>query len=134
MSGAALGLVLLATGCTVREGVMADVSTVPVVYDSEPEFAYTRQPPPPPPQEAIPPSPGEGYAWVAGDWTWTPSGRWEWREGRWVQAEPGSVWVAGRWERKDEGRFDRVPGHWEKRAARRQSREHESRDGDHWHG
>ncbi len=118
ISGLTLGLALLAPACTIRGGLMTDASPMPVVYDNDAVIAYTRAPPPPPPEEAVPPSPGVGYAWVAGAWRWTPSGRWEWQGGRWVPAPRGSVWIPGRWERRDEGRFARVPGHWERRDDR----------------
>jgi hypothetical protein len=48
--------------------------------------------PPPIVVEKTIPSPGAGYAWIGGAWTW--NNHWTWQRGHWDRPpHPGQVWV-----------------------------------------
>ena len=67
--------------------------------------------PPPPQTEVVVASPGPGYVWVDGDWTWNGVG-WVWIGGRWVLPPyPHAIWIGPRWDRGPHG-WHREPGHW----------------------
>jgi hypothetical protein len=86
------------------------------VVASPPPRRVVVTPPPAPalPAEAIPPSPGPGYVWVAGHWAWTGNG-YAWQPGfRAVLAQPGYVWVPGHWQPR-RGGFVWIGGHWRAR-------------------
>lgn len=69
------------------------------------------QAPPPPQTDVVVASPGPGYVWVNGDWTWNGV-TWVWIGGRWVLPPYAhAVWIGPRWERGPR-RWHRVPGHW----------------------
>ncbi|MEI9945659.1 MAG: hypothetical protein WDN26_15760 [Chitinophagaceae bacterium] len=71
------------------------------------EIVVTSRPNPPVYVRPIAPRPA--YVWVDGDWH-ARSGRYYWREGRWVR--PGHrVWVTGNWESRGSGWYWRR-GHW----------------------
>ena len=70
---------------------------------------YAPAPPPPERHEALPPSPGEGWAWIPGHWDWTGR-RYAWTPGRWDERREGE-WAAGRWENSPRG-WVYLPGHW----------------------
>jgi len=76
---------------------------------------YTEQAPPPAPiDETPPPTPGQDYAWVDGDWIW--NGGWVWVGGHWALPPfPNAVWLHGLWSRGwggFRGGFHRERGHW----------------------
>jgi outer membrane lipoprotein SlyB len=58
------------------------------------------------------PSPGPGYVWVDGEWTWNGNG-WFWVGGHWLLPPyPHAVWVVGRrWH--DHYGWHYYRGHWE---------------------
>lgn len=77
---------------------------------------YIVETPPPvqpaPVVEAVPASPGPGYAWVAGHWVWNGSA-WYWEAGHWAEApQTLTVWVPGCWVDGPSGRYWQ-PGHWQ---------------------
>ncbi len=91
------------TGCVERT---VYVQRPPVVVR---EPAVLEAPPPPPPQVVVG-TPGAGYAWVPGYWSW--SGRWVWVEGRWViPPHPQGIWVSGHWIRQHHG-YVWIRGYW----------------------
>jgi hypothetical protein len=68
------------------------------------------EPPPPPEVDRIHASPGFGYQWIAGAWTW--QGRWIWIKGRWeLPPRSTAVWVPGRWG-SWRGKPTWITGHW----------------------
>jgi len=71
---------------------------------------------PPSPRYEVIPAPRVGFAWAPGYWHWENQ-RHIWRNGRWIEARPGSHWVADRWETRD-GRHHYKPGKWERVADR----------------
>ena len=55
-----------------------------------------QQMPPAPPAETVVVSPGPGYVWIDGEYTWNGIA-WVWVGGHWiVPPRPGMVWVVGR--------------------------------------
>lgn len=58
--------------------------------------------PPSPQYEVVPASPGAGYVWIGGYWTWQ-LGRHVWIGGRWALPPAGHVWVPGYWGRAGHG-------------------------------
>jgi hypothetical protein len=75
-------------------------------------------PPPPMPAaqaEVMPASPGPGYIWIPGHWTWRPSDRtYAWVPGHWTVPPSGGVWVPGHWESRADG-YVWVDSHWRTR-------------------
>jgi hypothetical protein len=70
--------------------------------------------PPPAPSDTATASasPGNGYAWVAGEWQWNGA-TWVWAGGQWVHPPwVGAVWVPGYWYRGPFGGWRHVRGHW----------------------
>ncbi|HEY2843695.1 MAG TPA: hypothetical protein VGJ09_08600 [Bryobacteraceae bacterium] len=68
---------------------------------------YVAAPPPPPPAYYAPPSPGPGYAFVAGSY-YPVGARYEYRQGYWTRPpRPHAVWVGPRYSRN---RF--YAGYW----------------------
>jgi hypothetical protein len=68
-------------------------------------------PPPPPRAEMTPPSPGPGFVWVAGFWSWNGT-RHDWTSGHWERPpQPAQAWEAPRWE-SEGGRYRFRPGRW----------------------
>lgn len=67
---------------------------------------------PPAPRYEVVPAPRVGYAWAPGYWQWEGQ-RHLWKQGRWIEARPGSYWVADRWQARD-GRHHFEPGRWER--------------------
>jgi len=68
--------------------------------------------PPAVPSDTATPSPGNGYAWVAGEWQWNGA-TWVWSGGHWVHPPwVGAVWVPGYWYRGPFGGWRHVRGHW----------------------
>ncbi len=124
---AAIGLAVLAAGCTERK----------VVYVPAPQSAYPPGPiagpppgpppgyppapvqqeviiaqaPPPPQVEVIPVAPGPNYVWTSGYWYWG-GGRWMWTRGTYV-ARPGprAVWVGPHYVKRHGG-YVWVGGMW----------------------
>ena len=61
-----------------------------------PTATVIQQAPPVPPTETIVVSPGSGYVWVNGEYTWSGMA-WVWVGGHWaVPPHPGAVWIVGR--------------------------------------
>jgi hypothetical protein len=101
---AGLGMIMLGTGCVSRR-----------VYVQGPPIAATAEvtvteAPPPLQREVRVVSPGPGYAWVPGYWSW--HGRWVWVSGRYVvRPHSRARWHEGHWQRH--GRtYVWVGGHW----------------------
>ncbi len=68
--------------------------------------------PPATPSDTASASPGNGYAWVAGEWQWNGA-TWVWTGGQWVHPPwVGAVWVPGYWYRGPFGGWRHVRGHW----------------------
>lgn len=60
--------------------------------------------------EVVVVSPGPGYVWVAGHYSWA-NNQWVWIPGAWMTPpEAGAVWVEGRW---DQAAQTWTEGHWE---------------------
>jgi hypothetical protein len=75
-----------------------------------PQPAVVNAPPPAPESETIVVSPGPGYVWVGGEWTW--NGRWVWGPGHWAYGpRPGAIWIEGAWVHGRGGWYHRG-GHW----------------------
>src|SRR5579862_1162512 len=67
--------------------------------------------PPPPVVETVTVSPGPGYIWVGGFWTWRHH-HWDWVSGRWAYPPRyGAVWVDAHWDHRW-GRTVWVDGYW----------------------
>lgn len=78
---------------------------------SEPPTETATQPPPQLPDYSQPPSPGEGYIWTPGYWSWGASGYY-WVPGAWVEPPyQGALWTPGYWDSMN-GRYRFHPGHW----------------------
>ena len=93
-------LLLLATGCVVREHVV--VRTPPV--------------PPPSQVEIVPVRPGPAHVWVPGHWAWRGSERgYVWVGGHWAVPQGSNyVWMPGHWA-QESGGYVWVEGHWRSR-------------------
>jgi WXXGXW repeat (2 copies) len=75
-----------------------------------PEIIVSTQPPPPR-VEVVPMSPGPGFIWVRGHWSWHHE-HWVWIDGHWDRvAQPGAVWVPGQWVARGNG-WVWVEGHY----------------------
>lgn len=60
-----------------------------------PTATVVEQAPPAPPTETVVVSPGAGYVWINGEYTWNGMA-WVWLGGHWiVPPRPGVVWVVG---------------------------------------
>lgn len=57
-----------------------------------------------------PPSPGEGYIWIRGEWFWNGS-TYRWRDGYWSRPAPRLHYVPGRWKSRSNGWYWK-PGQW----------------------
>ncbi len=80
----------------------------PVV--SQPAPVIVAQAPPAPAQEVVVASPGVGYVWVPGYWSW--QGRWVRVSGAWVaRPHAHAVWVPGYWAHRPHG-YVWIGGHW----------------------
>jgi hypothetical protein len=80
------------------------------VPEPPPSDTAAQTPPPAPLVETAPPTPGQDYVWVDGDWVW--NGGWVWVGGHWVLPPfPGALWFHGGWVRGGRG-FLRQRGHW----------------------
>ena len=96
LCGVAATVVL--SGCVVATRIPG-----PVLYvDRAPPAAYS---------EVVLASPGPGYVWIGGYYSWT--GRdYYWNRGHWTQPVRGySTWNQGYWHRDSRGHYW-VPGHW----------------------
>ena len=61
--------------------------------------------------EVIPMSPGPGFIWIRGHWSWHHE-RWVWIGGHWDRIQhPNSVWVSGQWVARGNG-WVWVEGHY----------------------
>ena len=90
---------VLLSGCVVATRVPIG----PVLYvDRAPPGAYSEQ---------VLASPGPGYVWVGGYYSWT--GRdYYWNRGHWTQPARGySQWNPGHWHRDQRGHYW-IAGHW----------------------
>ena len=75
-----------------------------------PEIVVRTQPPPER-IEVVPMSPGPGFIWIRGHWSWRHE-RWEWINGHWDRvANPGYSWVPGQWVARGNG-WVWVEGHY----------------------
>ena len=95
---------LALTGCYVESGPPPA---------SDPSLVEVPPPPPPPPAaEAIPPSPGPDYVWIAGAHRW--NGRaYEWQRGHYERKpQPNARYNPGHWEKQNRG-HRWVEGRWE---------------------
>lgn len=98
LGGLAAGAATLAALATLSGCVIA-----PVGRPYEPEDGPVVDAAPPPPRyETVPPSPGIGYVWIGGYWTWH-LGRHVWIGGRWALPPVGRAWVPGYWHRHGPG-------------------------------
>ena len=72
---------------------------------------YVQVGPPAPVYEAVPVSPGYGYYWQPGYWSWTGY-RYAWVRGRYAyRPYYGAVWHGGYWGHGRYG-YNWHPGHW----------------------
>jgi hypothetical protein len=72
---------------------------------------YVAQPPPAVRVETRTVSPGPGYVWTGGYWSWTGS-NYVWTRGSWVaRPRTTAVWVEGHWVRQPGG-WVWIRGHW----------------------
>ena len=85
---------IFAAGCVAPVGGVVEVSG----------------PPPPVYVETAPPSPGPGYVWIGGAWSW--QGHWAWDRGHWDRPpHPGAVWVPHQYSNRN-GKHTFVRGAW----------------------
>jgi hypothetical protein len=71
--------------------VATPVAPPPVVRFGT-QIVVPTAPPPIVVEKTIPTSPGAGYAWIGGAWTW--NNNWTWQRGHWDRPpHPGQVWV-----------------------------------------
>jgi hypothetical protein len=62
-----------------------------------------RSQPPPDMEEKVPMSPGSGYIWIRGHWSWHHE-NWQWFHGHWEYiAQPGQEWLPGYWIQRSGG-------------------------------
>lgn len=89
---------IMVAGCVIATRVPG-----PVLYvDRAPPAVYS---------EAVLASPGPGYVWIGGYYSWTGRGYY-WNRGHWTQPLRGySSWNPGYWHRDYRGHYW-VPGHW----------------------
>lgn len=86
------------------------VEETPIIVNETP-YAMVESEPPADIEEQMEMSPGVGYVWTKGYWSW--NGQWVWRKGCWVQRpHPGAVWVPGFWI-KHHHHWSWTEGHWE---------------------
>lgn len=81
--------------------------------NSAPQVVETVPVIPSPPSDIQPTgaSPGSGYVWIKGHYSWTGS-RYEWVSGTWAEMpQPESVWVPGHWRATTAG-YVWIPGAW----------------------
>ncbi|HUL02046.1 MAG TPA: hypothetical protein VLV16_02315 [Gemmatimonadales bacterium] len=72
---------------------------------------YADRRPPPPRVEVIAQSPGPGFVWIAGYWSWR-SDDYYWTPGHWERAKHGyNRWESGHWQHRH-NRWYWVEGHW----------------------
>ena len=96
---------MINTPTTIGQTVSAPPVPAPV-----PSVVYVPSAPPQPPVQTVIVSPGPGYVWVDGEWTW--HGGWVWIGGHWVVPPyPHTIWIAGTWGRGPGG-WRMEPGHW----------------------
>jgi hypothetical protein len=70
--------------------VATPVAPPPVRFGTQ--FVVPTAPPPIVVEKTIPTSPGAGYAWIGGAWSW--NNHWTWQRGHWDRPpHPGQVWV-----------------------------------------
>ena len=85
------------------------ISTAPLTPTAPPPVVV-EQSPPAARAEVVPASPGAGYYWVPGYWTW--NGTWVWVSGRYaIRPAHAAVWVPGHWGRHGRG-YIWVGGYW----------------------
>ncbi|MBI1827432.1 MAG: YXWGXW repeat-containing protein [Planctomycetes bacterium] len=79
----------------------------------------TYLPPPPANPEVAPPgsTPAPDVVWVPGSWLWD-DGRYAWRAGRWIPANPNWEWVPAHYVAAPQG-YLFVDGYWDYTTARR---------------
>jgi hypothetical protein len=116
----ALGLVMLASSCTVAvapgPGPVGPPPPEPAVVVSE-GTVYPTVPPPDPIPEYRPVAPGYNYAWVNGYWDWTGYD-WSWYSGYWVPQAEFAFYVGPRFVFVD-GRPTYYRGYWRGEGGRR---------------
>ncbi len=113
---------LMLSGCESLEGLFSGASSSKRGYASNasrPAFVSPRitrelapTPPPPPRIDNITSSPGSGYIWMDGYWSWS-GGKYSWSNGRWAPAMPGQFWIAPHWKQERAG-WRLHPGYWKK--------------------
>lgn len=83
----------------------------PMAASAQQTVVVTNLPPPAPLAESPTPSPGAGFAWVAGFWNWNGS-QYAWTSGHWERPpQAAQTWEAPRWEREG-GRYRFRQGRW----------------------
>lgn len=78
--------------------------------DAQAQPAPTSRPPAPR-REARPPSPGRGYDWIPGHWSWDRRRGWVWNRGYWERRRIGFEFVGPRWVLR-RGQWVYEPGRW----------------------
>jgi hypothetical protein len=84
------------------------------VGPEDPGEGYAYREPPKVVVEVQTQSPGEGWHWVPGYWSWRAR-EWRWVKGHWHKIPPHrTVWISGGWEyRRENARWEWRGGHWE---------------------
>lgn len=92
--------ILISTGLVLLGGATAAFAGPHVgvgIHIGIPAPIVVHEAPPPRLVERVYTSPGSGYIWIPGHYTWTEN-RWVWLNGTWaLPPQPGAVWVDGRW-------------------------------------
>ena len=74
-------------------------ATRPAVDQPAGSAVVVDQPPPLPVEESMTVSPGAGFVWVPGAWSWRS--QWVWDQGHWAHPpQAGAIWIAPRYEER----------------------------------
>jgi hypothetical protein len=108
----AMAASLCIPGLFVLSSCIVETPSHEVMMEGGQAEVYVNEAPPPPREEVIiGVSPGPGYVWVGGYWTWHYS-NWYWVGGRWAaRPHPSAVWVPGCWQARGRGHVW-IGGHW----------------------
>ena len=102
MKGKFVALVVLLT-------ILAGVFVPPLPAPAQ-TIIIAPGPPPGERVEVIPGTPGPGWVWVRGHWSW--AGQWIWIRGHWARVpRERAVWIPGHWAQRG-GSWVWVEGHW----------------------
>lgn len=113
------GLLLGLSGCFVYAEPVNHGGGYSSNYDPYEEI-YVTVAPPPPRSEYRTASPGAGYFWVEGHYTWNGNS-WVWVAGHWERERAGYVWVTPYYENRG-GSYVYVRGGWVAQNAYRGSK------------